>query len=219
MGLPGTWRAPFSVLLMLLFGRRRSISHTTFSDLFNGISNFEPFVSELGLMDDVERKRFYDLAIKASLPKHGSTSFPKGWHGFWTVPGLAILAGFTGGLWRPLRLAPAPRGDDKFQIELKPVCVLGSFYLQHCTAWKIPNWMRILAIGWHRLWSWSTSVGSFLTETHECFGYGSAAGLLTSFTTDGELICHVTVLIAWVMGDVSYGVAPSSSICFDVLLG
>ena len=40
---------------------------------------------------------------------------------FGRCPGLAILAGVTGGPWRRLRRTPAPPGDDKFQV-LKPAC-------------------------------------------------------------------------------------------------
>ena len=96
--------------------------NTTLSDLFSEDSNFEPLVNELELMDDVERKQLTFSDIEASMLKNGPTLFSKRWHGFWAVPGLAILAGVAVGLWRRLRRTLAPPGEDKIEIDIRPVC-------------------------------------------------------------------------------------------------
>ena len=96
--------------------------NTTLSNLFSEDSNFEPLVNELELMDDVERKQLTFSDIEASMLKNGPTLFSKRWHGFGAVPGLAILAGVAVGLWHRLRRTLAPPGEDKIEIDIRPVC-------------------------------------------------------------------------------------------------
>ena len=137
------------------------------------------------------------------------------------VTELSNLASVTRGLWHHLRCMPAHRGEDKFQIELKPVCEPKSASAPFTFNTAVPENSRT---GWgfgHRMvpsvavvhFSWEFSNWSLI------FGSGSMARLLTHFTADDKLLWNVTVLIACVMRDTSYGVAPRSLICFGFLLG
>ena len=100
--------------------------NSSLSDLFNDISNFKALMSELEMMNNVERKQLSLGDIKVFLQQQESTSFLKWWHSFWTVPRVAVLTGVIAGLWRRLRHMPAPPSEDKFQIELRPVSELKS---------------------------------------------------------------------------------------------
>ena len=94
-------------------------------DMLTDLPEFEPLITELKFMGDVERKELKIGDLGAPTQNGLLTVGNRFWHGFWTVPILAIGVGVGVVLWRRLRRAPAPSGGKNVEIELKPVARTG----------------------------------------------------------------------------------------------
>ena len=90
----------------------------TTDDLLVSLSDFEPIITELELLDDVERKQFSFKDLEGPLQRPGFSNLRKFCHFPWIIPILAI-SGIVVWLWRRPQRAPDPAIAKQIKIEVK----------------------------------------------------------------------------------------------------